>query len=255
MAHEGHWREKSVYGENKGPLALSKLLQSLTGVKNKTKQKVNKSWQFLFIPTNQQVPWQSREHLGPNLWCSHIETQELPGDTSCSQALNKFYKVDYCFICSKRIKTSLLFLYFPLSGLLPTCLTEPSVRGLFAERLHLVLKNCGHCFPSHRIGCSPEHLTLMNTEKALVQAGLAKDGDDTKAPILTFLLYDTGKVNPTRSKMFTSHTLYTVLKDWNIPEIQGYWNNTIIVKFLLRSPKSKTTESSSNLNATIWELF
>lgn len=41
MAHEGHWREKTVYGENKGPLALSKFLQSLTGVKkqNKTESK------------------------------------------------------------------------------------------------------------------------------------------------------------------------------------------------------------------------
>lgn len=45
MAHEGHWREKTAYGENKGPLALSRPLQSLTGVKKKTqtKQKVNKS--------------------------------------------------------------------------------------------------------------------------------------------------------------------------------------------------------------------
>jgi len=38
MAHEGHWREKTAYGENKGPLALSRPLQSLTGVKKKPQQ-------------------------------------------------------------------------------------------------------------------------------------------------------------------------------------------------------------------------
>lgn len=54
MAHEGHWREKTAYGENKGLLALSRPLQSLTGVKknpNKTESK-----QIMTVSLNSHKP-------------------------------------------------------------------------------------------------------------------------------------------------------------------------------------------------------